>query len=69
VTPWSFSVKADRRKAAILGVGRERRRENVGSADILPPEDVLAAVADLTPEQRSMLQLALQLTKKTLADV
>jgi hypothetical protein len=45
----------------ILGIGRERRR-NVGSADDIP-EDYLTWAAELTTEQRRMVQLALKLTK------
>jgi hypothetical protein len=47
----------------ILGIGRERRRENVGSADILPSEDLLAWAAELSPEERRMYELALRITK------
>jgi hypothetical protein len=47
----------------ILGIGRERRRENVGSADVLPDEDLLAWAAELSPDERRMVERALQLTK------
>ena len=46
----------------ILGIGRERRRKNVGSANEIP-EHIFAWAASLTPEERRTITLALQLTK------
>jgi len=47
----------------ILGIGRERRRQNVGSADEIP-EHLLAWAADLSSEERRLIQLALQFTRR-----